>query len=481
MPHNTSDLHKTICIEMQMAKTMNMLNICHGGTKSSSFVTPSELSGNKKFSFPPIDVALRTSPATISEKHNHSQSQSAVSAAVSSSANHQPPNRQQSFNGHNASNQTLNNFHNSTNADLASVDSSDTFMSCQTHPFLSQGDLTVADDDDDGCSLDVLDANALYTNALGRDSELTRGTSLYRGGVNIVDNNFLVKAQVKKSTSGDTALRSLGACTADDSCKSSRVSLNETPVPKHRKTRFQQQSSPQPTLKPKTRFDGIADSIEHLDTTVNANSNKKNRRASFMPTKIITTATKQLINQHIFGIQSKGESTCGGISLLTQPFSFAESSSETHKRSKSILKNKADSRLADPESERLLSDTGSGVSDISVIPVSFRFESSFCRGNLKFCSLSGRRQHRFLAQQNPEVNLAPAESAPSSSARSSALDAGLDWPPEVPNAPPNRGNNAETGETHAAARSRLWRHHNLVRLWRRRQQIRIRNEGEQSR
>lgn len=54
-------------------------------------------------------------------------------------------------------------------------------------------------------------------------------------------------------------------------------------------------------------------------------------------------------------------------------FHFADgsNSNETHKRSKSILKNKSDIRLAsDPESERLLSDTGSGVSDISVIPVS---------------------------------------------------------------------------------------------------------------
>lgn len=51
---------------------------------------------------------------------------------------------------------------------------------------------------------------------------------------------------------------------------------------------------------------------------------------------------------------------------------YIDGSGETHKRSKSILKNKSDARLgSDPESERLLSDTGSGVSDISVIPVSF--------------------------------------------------------------------------------------------------------------
>jgi hypothetical protein len=52
-------------------------------------------------------------------------------------------------------------------------------------------------------------------------------------------------------------------------------------------------------------------------------------------------------------------------------FFSLDGSSDTHKRSKSILKNKSDARLvSDPESERLLSDTGSGVSDISVIPVS---------------------------------------------------------------------------------------------------------------
>ena len=54
--------------------------------------------------------------------------------------------------------------------------------------------------------------------------------------------------------------------------------------------------------------------------------------------------------------------------------SDTDGSGDTHKRSKSILKNKADARLgSDPESERLLSDTGSGVSDISVIPVSYHF------------------------------------------------------------------------------------------------------------
>lgn len=305
MPLNTSDLHKTICMEMRMAKAMNILSLCHGGTKSSSFVTPSEHVGPNKFTFPSIDAAVRTIP-TVRDRNtsiNSKLSSSAV-AVVASSQN------KDSTNGNFISNRNYS-LHNSNNADLASVDSSDTFMSCQTHPFLSQADLT-ADDDENGCHLDMLDADSLYLNAMSKNSSgtLTRGSSLYSGGVNIVDSSLSAQGPVKKSTSGDTALRNLPASPVDDIYTGSRVSLNETPVPKHRKTRFQQQQQQQQldniSLKPKTRFDDLKDSIESLEVSVSPNSNKKNRRASFLPTKIITTATKQLINQHLFGIQTKG-------------------------------------------------------------------------------------------------------------------------------------------------------------------------------
>jgi hypothetical protein len=107
-------------------------------------------------------------------------------------------------------------------------------------------------------------------------------------------------------------------------------------------------------------------------------------------------------------------------------FPLAESSNETHKRSKSILKNKADSRLADPESERLLSDTGSGVSDISVIPVSFRFDGAFVEeipnfllsqadGSIDFSpnkipksispQLSQHRHHRLVHQRSTPISI----------------------------------------------------------------------------
>lgn len=304
MPHNTSDLHKTICMEMRMAKAMNILSLCHGGTKSSSFATPLEQLGSNKFTFPSIDAAVRSIP-TVRDKNpsiNSKLSSSAVAVVAS-------PLNERSTNGTLISNQSYS-LYNSNNADLASVDSSDTFMSCQTHPFLSQADLTVANDDDNVCNLDMLDADNLYLNSASKNSSgtLTRGSSLYSGGVNIVDSNANVQGQVKKSTSGDTALRSLGACPIEDTYTGSRVSLNETPVPKHRKTRFQQQQMENNNLKPKTRFDDVKSSIENLEVSVStANSNKKNRRASFMPSKIITTATKQLINQHLFGIQTKGK------------------------------------------------------------------------------------------------------------------------------------------------------------------------------
>lgn len=190
------------------------------------------------------------------------------------------------------SNTAINNINNnSCNADLASVDSSDTYASCQTHPFLSQGDLT-ADLADAVCDLDDIDMNNLYINPLEKDSAV-------------------MISQVKKSASGDTALRNLvgsGGCDSpmDETFQpfqssfdsrersGSRVSLNETPVPKHRKTRFQQFAKP-----PKARFDIVSKASDESLT----DSGKKNRRSSFMPTKSLASATK-LINQHLFGIQN---------------------------------------------------------------------------------------------------------------------------------------------------------------------------------
>lgn len=126
---------------------------------------------------------------------------------------------------------------------------------------------------------------------------------------------------------GDTALRSLATSPIEEQYQAfvgergSRVSLNETPVPKHRKTRFQQPPPPPQMITaakaPKARFDDERESEEiGGNRAVEISSNKKNRRASFMPSKIITTATKQLINQHLFGLQSLGSSKGGACAFL---------------------------------------------------------------------------------------------------------------------------------------------------------------------
>lgn len=115
--------------------------------------------------------------------------------------------------------------------DLNSMDSSDTFASCTTHPFTSQGDL--ASDIVENTS--IMDSN-LYVNPLdksGDNSPVTQTAVTRVSGV-------------KKSASGDTALRSLGTSPLDEAYKGfgvlergSRVSLNDSPQTKHRKTRFQ--------------------------------------------------------------------------------------------------------------------------------------------------------------------------------------------------------------------------------------------------
>lgn len=213
--------------------------------------------------------------------------------------------------------QSLNN-----SGDLASVDSSDTYASCQTHPFLSQGDLT-GDMADLTCTLAELDVDDLYFTTLDQDQPSCSGARM--------------RAEVKKSASGDASLHSLGAPIeevfktfqsfemASRIDRGSHVSLNEAPVPKHRKTRFQQSNlgkckvitgNFEASTSKKHSHENLT--IEQPTTSVsNLGSTKKMRRSSFMPSKSLASATK-LINQHLFGIQnanSKGNKIFFGANL----------------------------------------------------------------------------------------------------------------------------------------------------------------------
>lgn len=136
----------------------------------------------------------------------------------------------------NYQNNNNNNFNNNKD-NMGSVDSSDTFASCNTHPFNSQGDLA-SDIVDSTCAID----SNLYVNPLDKSVDNSPDTPGTLGGGGRVTG-------VKKSASGDTALRSLGTSPMEEGFREfgtidrgSRVSLNDSPLPKQRRTRFQQVS-----------------------------------------------------------------------------------------------------------------------------------------------------------------------------------------------------------------------------------------------
>ncbi|XP_035792485.1 potassium voltage-gated channel protein Shab-like isoform X4 [Anopheles albimanus] len=384
MPLPTSDFHTTVCLEMRMLKN-SMNNNCITPS-SGSQLGPSTIS----YPYPYMDTPIKHSSNSYGPNESGAV---AASSGVGTGSGTTNGNGNGGLHGHFITS-------NSNNGDLASVDSSDTYASCQTHPFLSQADLT-SDILDMSFDLDTLDTNNLYINPLEKEQQQQQQQKqqqqqqlLLQRPQTATGERMALRSQVKKSASGDTALRSLGASPMDDEYRQfqtsfdtatatdrgSHVSLNETPVPKHRKTRFQQSAATSAAAspataatglgsssgRPKTRFENLKSSIESLEEAVASGSggsgsgsgtgSKKSRRSSFMPAKSLASATK-LINQHLFGIPNPAPKD----SLETSP------QLETHRRSKSILKNKSEASrlLSDPESERLLADnmSGSGVSD----------------------------------------------------------------------------------------------------------------------
>ncbi|GLV34422.1 Shaker cognate b [Carabus blaptoides fortunei] len=321
MPRATSDFRNPVCLEMKTLRT-------HYGNPYT------------RTSYTPILDANFTKMAALQQQQQ--QYNNTMAMMVSNAAltfNNNRINNSANNNSNSTTNMLPNN--NGSAADMGSVDSSDTFASCNTHPFLSQADL----------ASDVVDPSC------ANDSSNLGGRH----------------AGVKKSASGDTALRSLGASPMDETFRGfgaldrgSRGSLNDSPLPKHRKTRFQQ------SIRPRTRFGDTAIERPRFESQESLESNKKSsRRASFMPTRSLASATR-IINQHLFGLQTLAGSRTGKngsskSSLSVDSIdSHASPQLETHRRSKSILK-KSDSsghrngRSEDPESERLISDSMSGT------------------------------------------------------------------------------------------------------------------------
>ncbi|XP_029343502.1 potassium voltage-gated channel protein Shab isoform X2 [Acyrthosiphon pisum] len=251
--------------------------------------------------------------------------------------------------------------------EVGSVDSSDTYISCKSQPFHSQGDLTAADD-----LHDTVFEPAGHVPASG---PITAGKG---SGVN--DSNLYVNPLESAGGKGGKGgpPRSLGTSPMDE-CKEfsgrtaavgSRGSLNETA--KQRKTRFSQQSN-------------IGESFFGRSSQESLDGGARKRRPSFgLSSKTLTNATR-IINQHLFGLPLISNKT--GKSGKSSPSVSAESinrSPEPHRRSKSILKrhqNQGSSQTSqdspsgnharigirrtahvDPETEKLIPDNLSDCS-----------------------------------------------------------------------------------------------------------------------
>lgn len=210
MPLPTSDLRQPILLEMKTIKANKDMYAGYSDNMLSAY----EMSNVAGTSIPAEYTA--ESYKTRREKfHEHNRDYNVTTTELPSRPSSEPIKTTSAGNGE-------------PKNDMGSVDSSDTYASCNTHPFLSEGDLT-SDIVDQSCSIVdyVLDSN-LYVNPLDVSTGEVRG--------------------IKKSASGDTALRNLGVSPMEESLtnfacapeRGSRGSLNDSPIPKHRKTRFQQ-------------------------------------------------------------------------------------------------------------------------------------------------------------------------------------------------------------------------------------------------
>ncbi|XP_043483592.1 uncharacterized protein LOC122512040 isoform X3 [Leptopilina heterotoma] len=228
-----------------------------------------------------------------------------------------------------------------------SVDSSDTYASCQTHPFYSQSDLT-----------EDADSN-LYVNPLEGTDKCSNMT-------------------VKKSVSGGVAHFTLNISPSTESLKdinllnkSSKLNINES-IPKHRKTRTQQY------IKPRAQLPNNQDLLDCISSPIkedvkednnNHHNGLKGGRPSPSVNSHIASATR-IINHHLFGTisdskQNTGSTTGSKLSLSVDSIdSEATPILERQRKSKSILKKSESSSnyysdIGDSDTEKLIVDNSS--------------------------------------------------------------------------------------------------------------------------
>ncbi|XP_050533911.1 potassium voltage-gated channel protein Shab isoform X2 [Daktulosphaira vitifoliae] len=228
--------------------------------------------------------------------------------------------------------------------EVGSVDSSDTYVSCKSQPFHSQGDLTAEDLHDTVFEHHVVGSQQAQPQQQPQCTHLhhkLQKQASEHPTINNDSSNLYVNPL--ETTDCKETPRSLGTSPMDESkefsyrrsVSGSRGSLNESV--KRRKTRFLQQSNIGD--QPFTRA-----SQESLESV-------KKRRPSFgLSSKSLTNATR-IINQHLFGLPLI--SSKSGKSGKSSPSVSAESishSPEKHQRSKSILKRHQNS-MNHPQSQ----------------------------------------------------------------------------------------------------------------------------------
>ncbi|XP_068249395.1 potassium voltage-gated channel subfamily B member 2 [Palaemon carinicauda] len=209
--------------------------------------------------------------------------------------------------------------------DLASMDSTDTFASCPTHPFNSQADLT----DDQPQPTNNKDSN-LYVNPLDADGyqppSAAAAAAAPTTAASAAATAVAPRTPTPRSSPRHRALHRPQAYTTDsfDDTRStdnllgsSRSSLQDSPMPKHRRARFQEEK-PRP-------FSRLLESVERAraarEGSAADKANKTNNRG-----------------------RSGSKSSLGGESLDSRR------SHGSPERRKSILKHR------DPETEQLLPD-----------------------------------------------------------------------------------------------------------------------------
>ncbi|XP_017758460.1 PREDICTED: potassium voltage-gated channel protein Shab isoform X3 [Eufriesea mexicana] len=233
-----------------------------------------------------------------------------------------------------------------------SVDSSDTYASCQTHPSHSQGDLT-----------EEADSN-LYVNPLEAAEKCGN--------------------RVKKSASGEVGHNVSDVSPSVESLKDARpftegskVILNDT-VPKHRKIRIQQ------SVRPRAQFISdqesiVARSITKEEITENNYYGGLRGGKPFTTTNSSLASATRIINHHLFGSgigprhytghrrQISGTNTESKLSLSADSIdSEGVPFIDRHRVSKSILKksessNNYYSNTGDSDTEKLITDNASTI------------------------------------------------------------------------------------------------------------------------